>query len=230
MLKEFLVCVWCLTGMGEMGGEEGLIALFSCTVFRPLMSLLKKVLLPSFKPISFIWVIPKEISSCWKEQLVVLVLSRTVDFCHSEEPRRPRPRGYLVPPHAVFQGWGRGSLPGQHGRVVLLLFQINCSHHNFWSLCFCASSSPVKLQGRTKRRGGTSKQNMVGRFSVAVLNSGVPVLNHDTVLGWDRDEKHFGSLGSTLCAVSALMRFIALEKRKQLSRALEQIFYSQEHN
>lgn len=53
---------------------------------------------------------------------------------------------------------------------------------------------------------------------MAALNSGVPVLNHDTVLGLDRGDKHFGSLGSSLCvqvlsAVTALMRFTALDKK-----------------
>lgn len=77
---------------------------------------------------------------------------------------------------------------------------------------FCASNFPLKLQGNAKKGGEASKQNTVGRFSVAALNSGAPVLNHNPVVGWDRDEKDFGSLGSTLCAVLALMRFTALDK------------------
>lgn len=181
-----------------------------------LVSLLKKILLSSTgnrscKPISFIgtgW-FPKRFLPAERKKQGVLVLSRRVNFSSGEETGRPGPGGYLIPHHVIFQGWGEGSLLDQHGRVVSLLFQVNCSYLSLWSLCFVL---PILLSScRGGRRGEGEQANRKGLEDFQYLNSGVSVLNNDTVLGWDRYEKHFGFLRNTLCTVLDLMRLTALD-------------------
>lgn len=75
---------------------------------------------------------------------------------------------------------------------------------------FCACNSPLKLQGGQRGEGGRANRAWLEDFQW--LNSEVPVLNHYTVLGWKRDEKHFGSLGDTLCTVLDLVRLTAFDK------------------
>lgn len=88
-------------------------------------------------------------------------------------------------------------------------------------MCFQFSSQAA---GESKEERGSKQTDTVGRFSLAALNSGVPVLNHNPVVRWDRDEKDFRSLGSTLCAVLALMRFTALDKEVAVTEGSGTVF------